>query len=179
MGHEISIPFEFAFLDYLGLYILYGCLSASTNMHRLTLFYDSIYFITPWVLQHIIFCRFVRHLACYQPGTKHPNCMRSTSTCLCMHYIRCQININILMDADTTGNIHKMISKLKLHIGECIKTDSIILTDLFVCIDALRTIQHFFRHVRTFPVSLGWTSTKQRINCFTQGHNAVPLGVKN
>ena len=55
------------------------------------------------------------------------------------------------MDADTTGNIHKMISKLKLHIGECIKTDNIILTDLFVCIDALRTIQHFFRHVRTFP----------------------------
>ena len=45
---------------------------------------------------------------------------------------------------------------------------------LLVCIDALRSTQHFFIHVRMIPVFLGWTSAKQWIKCLA-GHNTLAL----
>ena len=45
--------------------------------------------------------------------------------------------------------------------------------DKFVCFDSLRPSQQF--SVMSGRVSLGQTSTKQRIKYLAQGHNAVPL----
>ena len=41
------------------------------------------------------------------------------------------------------------------------------------CFDSLCPSQQFFSHVGR--VSLGWTSTKQRVKCIAQGHNTVSL----
>ena len=40
-----------------------------------------------------------------------------------------------------------------------------LISDSFVCFDALPPSRQFFSHVGTISVFLGWTSTKKRIKC--------------
>ena len=56
-------------------------------------------------------------------------------------------------------------------------TETLLWPKQFLCMFVLLlyvTVNNFLVIFGFFPAFLGWTSTKQRIKCLTQGHNTVP-----